>query len=217
MTYSIRIPPLQGFLPSSHHQQTKLPIQSSLRQSGVANVLVLAFATVLSVGLASIYYTTQQAVAKRELVNAADAGAYSGATIIAQGLNYTASTNRAILANNALIGQMVSITSTLKMSTWYWRNTAKMWRAFGSMVKLFPFIGTYISAGAQGFSYFSKYWGKGLEGPLMLANVLTQASTAAVGVTNLALFASQQVHLADSLVMYEPHMVKIAKSNASGG
>lgn len=77
--------------------------------SGQVLVVVLAFLAILGAGLFSIYNTAQLTTAKRQLVNAADASAYSGASIIAQGLNYTAYTNRAMLANNAMIGHQCSM------------------------------------------------------------------------------------------------------------
>jgi hypothetical protein len=185
------------------------------RQSGQALIIILAFSAILGVGLFSIYNTAQLATAKRELVNAADASAYSGASIIAQGLNYTAYTNRAILANNALIGQMMAVRSTLSMSQWYWKNTETTWAAFSAITKFIPYVGATISAIAGNASKFAELWGGKVVYPTqMLAEVLQVTGTAAVGLTNQVMWLSQQVHLADSLAGFEPNMIKIAKDNA---
>jgi hypothetical protein len=195
---------------------TKPRTQSLRGQFGGTLVLVLAFAAVLSVGLLMIYNTSQQLVAKRELVNAADAAAYSGATVIAQGLNYTAYTNRAILANHALVGQMMSIRSTLAMSHWYWKSNQKMWKAFSMMTKWIPIVGTFLGATGDAFSYFAKYWSYPVYGMQKVAEYLSNISQAAIALTNGALFVSQQLHLADSAVMFAVHMKDIAIDNAPG-
>ena len=214
MTKLGNITSLQPLSAPNRAGQTKPHIQSLHRQSGGVIVLILAFAAVLSVGLIMIYNTTQQVVAKRELVNAADASAYSGAAIIAQGLNYTASTNRAILANNALVGQMMSIRSTLAMSEWYWKSNSRMWKAFAALVQWVPYLGSFMEIVSEGFTVFSKVMGQSIHVMRNLAELLQVTSTAAINLTNTALYLSQQVHLADSLVMFSVHMRTIAAENA---
>lgn len=205
---------LKRIFAATNSSQAASHSKNARKQSGQTIVLILAFAAVLSVGLLMIFNTTQQVVAKRELVNAADAAAYSGATVIAQGLNFTASTNRAILANNALVGQMMSMRSTLAMSHYYWKTTATMWRAIESITKFIPYIGQFASAVSGGFQKFSKYFGHSIKFMRAIAEVMQTGSTAAIGLTNHALWFSQQVHLADSVGLFEVHMASIAKYNA---
>lgn len=191
------------------------PPRSSTKQSGQVLIVVLAFSAILGAGLLSIYNTAQLSAEKRELVNAADAAAYSGASVLAQGLNYTAYTNRAILANNALIGQMVGIRSTLSMSEWYWKNTDTVWRTIAGMTRWIPYVGAVVSGMSTAASKFSKFWGEKIVHPVkILAEVLQASGTAAVGITNHALWLSQQVHMADSIIGFEPNMIAIAKENA---
>jgi hypothetical protein len=185
------------------------------KQTGQVLIVILAFSAILGAGLLSIYNTAQLSNEKRELVNAADAAAYSGASILAQGLNYTAYTNRAILANNALIGQMTAMRSTLAMSQWYWTNTETAMRMIAGLTRWIPYLGAAISGVAQGVARFSDFWGEKIVYPIkILAEVLQTSGTAAVGLTNHALWLSQQAHLADSVAGFEPNMIKIAKDNA---
>lgn len=184
-------------------------------QAGQALIIVLAFAAILGAGLFSIYNTAQLTTAKRKLVNAADASAYSGASVLAQGLNYTAYTNRAMLANNAMIGQMMAARSNLSMSQWYWKNNATVWKAIQGLTQFIPYIGQAVAGVAQGVSKFSDFWGNKVVYPTrMLAEVLQVSGTAAIGLSNQVMWLSQQVHLADSLAGFEPNMIKIAKDNA---
>ncbi len=205
----------QRFLTATDARREKKNHRLPARQSGQALIVILAFSVILAAGLLSIHNTAKLTIAKRELVNAADATAYSGATIIAQGLNYTASTNRAILANNALIGQMTAIRSTLAMSEWYWKNTKHFWGAVRAMTEWIPYVGEAMAAVAGTFEGFSEFWAKfGVHGARRLAEVLHYTSSAAISLTNGAIWTSQQLHLADSVVGFVPNMVTIAKDNA---
>jgi hypothetical protein len=200
------------FTSSSHHTSRS---RSTIKQSGQVILVVLAFSAILGAGLLSIYNTAQLSAEKRELVNSADAAAYSGAAILAQGLNYTAYTNRAILANNALIGQMVAIRSTLSMSEWYWKNSETAWRMIAGLTRLIPYLGAAASVISNVAAKFSDFWGGKVVYPVkVLAEMLQVSSTAAVGITNHALWLSQQVHMADSIISFEPNMLAIAKDNS---
>ena len=205
----------QHLLTATNARREKTNHRLAARQSGQALIVILAFSVILAAGLLSIHNTAKLTIAKRELVNAADATAYSGATMIAQGLNYTASTNRAILANNALIGQMTAIRSTLAMSEWYWKNTKHFWGAIRAMTQNIPYAGPIMAGIASSFEKFAEYWAKfGVHGARKLAEVLHYTSSAAISLTNGAIWSSQQLHLADSVIGFVPNMVTIAKDNA---
>lgn len=83
----------------------------SVKQSGQALPLGIAFlmSTVL---LALVLFNTGQSASERaRLMNTADAAAYSGLIWQARALNFQAYTNRAMVANQVSIGQLVSLTS----------------------------------------------------------------------------------------------------------
>jgi hypothetical protein len=73
-------------------------------------VLLLLLAT-LSVALVTLFDTGQLAIRRMQLANAADAAALTAAVVEARGLNFAASMNRAIVANEAAIAQSVSLRS----------------------------------------------------------------------------------------------------------
>ncbi len=183
-------------------------------ESGQSMLVTLAFLAILSVSLFLIYNTITLTANKRDLVNAADAAAYSGASVLAQGLNYTAYTNRAILANNAMIGQMVSIRSTLAMTEKFWRSSVAFWEAIEAIAVFIPVVGPAASKIATGIGKFSTAWGDKLLNPSrIMAEVLQVTGSAALGMANQVMWVSQQVHLADSLASFEPNMILVAKDN----
>ncbi len=85
-------------------------------QQGQALPLVLVFLVVLCVGLL-VTFNTEQVVSKKvELTHAADAAAYSIAIEQARARNLAAYLNRARVANEVTIAQMVSLNSWLTMA-----------------------------------------------------------------------------------------------------
>ncbi|GGX86310.1 hypothetical protein GJV26_28525 [Massilia dura] len=84
------------------------------RQRGQALIFGLF---VLVAGLAGMFFmfnTGQLSAEKTKLVNTADAVAYSAAVMHARALNFDAYTNRAMIANEVTIAQMVSVSSWLE-------------------------------------------------------------------------------------------------------
>lgn len=94
----------------THRRATPRPA----RQHGQALIYGIF---VLIAGAAALFFlfnTGQLAGEKTKLVNAADAVAYSAGVMHARALNFDAYTNRALMANEVTIAQMVSISSWLK-------------------------------------------------------------------------------------------------------
>lgn len=86
------------------------------QQSGQAIVLVLLLTMIGVLGAIALVSTGTLTSEKIQLQNAADATAYSVSTIEARDLNYTAYMNRAMVANEVAIGQMVSMMSWAYMT-----------------------------------------------------------------------------------------------------
>jgi hypothetical protein len=87
------------------------PYTRPARQKGQALVYGIFM---LIFGLASLFFmfnTGQMTAEKTKLVNTADAVAYSAAVMHARALNFDAYTNRALVANEMTIAQMVSLKS----------------------------------------------------------------------------------------------------------
>ncbi|MDR2881234.1 MAG: pilus assembly protein TadG-related protein, partial [Azoarcus sp.] len=85
------------------------------RQRGQAIYLSLAAIVFLSLMTLAAWNVSQMTHAKSQTMNAADAGAYMLGTTVARDLNFMAYTNRAMVANHAVIGQIVSLTSLSNM------------------------------------------------------------------------------------------------------
>lgn len=86
------------------------------KMRGQALILVVLALLVLCLGLVVLFDTGQVVAKKVQLVNTADAAAYSAAVQEARALNLIAYMNRASVANEVAMAQMVS---------WYsWTNFA---------------------------------------------------------------------------------------------
>ncbi len=85
------------------------------KHSGQAIVLILLLTLAGIVGGVALFSTGILTSEKIQLQNAADASAYSVSVIEARDLNYTAYMNRAMVANEVAIGQMVSMMSWANM------------------------------------------------------------------------------------------------------
>lgn len=85
------------------------------RESGQALVPALLFLVVGGVALNLAFNSLQLTSAKIKLQNTADAGAYAVALMQARDYNFSAYTNRAMVANQAAVAQMVSLKSFVDM------------------------------------------------------------------------------------------------------
>jgi hypothetical protein len=109
---------------------------------GQASVLGIAFALILMTGIFTLYNISQVSTEKTNLVNAADAAAYSSGVHVARNLNYIAYTNRAMMANHIAVGHMTSY--------WSWINYADELVSViddicDTLCPLIPYIGNAIS------------------------------------------------------------------------
>ncbi|SDX80062.1 Putative Flp pilus-assembly TadE/G-like [Collimonas sp. OK242] len=84
---------------------------------------------VLVAGLAALFFlfnTGQLSREKTKLVNTSDAVAYSAGVMHARALNYIAYTNRAMVANEVTIAQMVSLSSWAQYTKTHAESTAQL-------------------------------------------------------------------------------------------
>ncbi len=87
---------------------------SAVRQDGQALVFALLFTAAAGLMGLLLFNSGMLANAKTRLQNAADAGAYSAGVLQARDHNFSAYTNRAMVANQAAVAQIVSIKSYLE-------------------------------------------------------------------------------------------------------
>jgi putative Flp pilus-assembly TadE/G-like protein len=111
------------------------------QQYGQAMVFVVLFLGVVTLSLVFLYKAGKITSEKMQLQNAADAAAYSVSIAEARDLNFMAYTNRAMVANEVAIGQLVG------MASW-----ATHWESFGSYLLAYHrlFIQPLISAASLG-------------------------------------------------------------------
>jgi hypothetical protein len=86
------------------------------RQRGQSLVLASVVLMVIAVVLLMVFSTAQVTRSKMELQNTADATAYSVATIMARDYNFSAYMNRAMVANQVAVSQMVGLTSWFRFT-----------------------------------------------------------------------------------------------------
>lgn len=108
--------------------------RSTQRQRGQAAVFVLLFIPVLLVAFYFLYKAGKITSDKMELQNAADAAAYSVSVVEARDLNFSSYMNRAIVANEVAVGQLVG------MASWafHWRSYDDYLRAYSTPLKPTP-------------------------------------------------------------------------------
>lgn len=81
------------------------------RQRGQALVFSLVTVSIIILVMVSMYTMGQQSIAKMKLQNTADAAAYSAVLAEARDYNFSAYTNRAMIANQVAVAQVVGLTS----------------------------------------------------------------------------------------------------------
>ena len=111
------------------------------QQRGQSMVFVVLFLGVVSLSLVFLYKAGKITSEKMQVQNAADAAAYSVSVTEARDLNFMAYTNRAMVANEVAIGQMVG------MASW-----ASHWESFGYYLMAYHrlFIGPLVTAVSLG-------------------------------------------------------------------
>lgn len=104
---------LSGIHRSPHISQLGYGSRVNLRrdQSGQAAVFVLAFLGVIVLSAVLLFKSGQLTTEKMQLQNGADSAAYTASMLEARAMNFTAYTNRAMVANEVAIGQMVGLLS----------------------------------------------------------------------------------------------------------
>ncbi|GAA0743797.1 hypothetical protein LRH25_06640 [Ideonella azotifigens] len=108
---------------------------SPVRRSARGQALIWLLGTMVASAaiLYGVFNVAQITVAKQRTVNAADAGALAGATVQARILNLAAYNNRAMIANEAFLIQMLSIESWLQ----YFGTTANNFGTLADIIGIF--------------------------------------------------------------------------------
>ncbi|WP_242620343.1 Tad domain-containing protein [Shewanella maritima] len=109
------------------------------KQRGQSMVLSLALMTFALMTVLYSYNTSKVNLESSKLQNTADNAAYSAATFIARDYNFKAYTNRASVANQVAIAQMVGLSSWFNMTDRFARNAC-------NTLCWIPYVGNVINA-----------------------------------------------------------------------
>lgn len=173
------------------------------KQKGYAAVLTLVLFSALSLSLFAMFNSGQIVTHKLKLQNAVDAATYSSSTIIAREMNYMAYSNRAIVANQVIVGQMVGLSSWNKQMIEVGKNLKKA----SKKIKWVPYVGKF----ADGLATALKAMTNGMDKWLKLANIPNAIK--AQQKTIKALTGSQTyVHLATG-VIFSRNYPKVLEDN----
>lgn len=112
------------------------------KQKGQSLLWVIGFLATMAVTFAGVYSVGQTTNEKQKIVNAADAAAYTGAMVEARALNLTAYANRADIANEVFLAQMVSMQSWVD----YMKTSAENWKTVAQALSWIPPVAAVASA-----------------------------------------------------------------------
>jgi len=118
---------------NSHFQLNQLVSSPLKLQSGQILPLSIVGLTLIALLTLNLFNRTQTHNEKIKSANIADAAAFSGVTFQARALNYTAYTNRAMIANQVSIGQLVSMSSWIEYGSDFGTR-------IGSVLSFIPYI-----------------------------------------------------------------------------
>jgi Putative Flp pilus-assembly TadE/G-like len=143
------------------------------RQGGQAILWFLATAAACCAVLALVYNVGQVTNEKEKTINAADAAALSGALVEARMLNFMAYTNRAMIANEVTIAQIISFDSWVRYDNQL-VQTASYIPIVGGFIE--ATLGTVTQAAVAAMPVFEE----------MIPVIDTFVNTALVGVRDVA-------------------------------
>lgn len=115
------------------------------RQRGFSTVLALFLLAAACLSIYSLYDVGQVTSHKMKAQNAADAAAYSVSSITARDMNFMATTNRIMVANQVAIGQMVGLSSYGHMV----EQTAFNFDVVSNFLSWIPVAGQIIKAASR--------------------------------------------------------------------
>jgi len=185
---------------------TCLVCLSNAKQSGQAIVLVLLLSVVGVLGAVMLVSTGVLTSDKMQLQNAADATAYSVSVLEARDLNYGAYMNRAMVANEVGIGQMVSLYS--------WAHMLKSEPVFldqlAAIVNAIPVVGQAISGALKGIASVLKATSTPVYN---VTNQLTPVIIKALSILNSGYSLSQKVMHYSTLIFSLSVLKKVPEAN----
>lgn len=180
------------------------------RQRGQALVLAVVFALVLCMGVLVLFSSSQSVNRKSQLVNAADAAAYSVAVQQARVLNFTAYTQRARVANEVAVAQVIGLYSWMNQLN----TTAITFQRTLSVLRAIPYVGPVFAAMAQAFQAMDRALRtiRRVYRPLAAALVVALDKLNGVLASSTGILFNTVTRAADAITLGN----RIAEANAPG-
>lgn len=156
------------------------------RMRGQALILAVVFLAVLCVGVLMLFSSGQSLNRKTQVVNAADAAAYSVAVQQARVLNFAAYTHRARVANEVAIAQLIGLYSWMNQIN----TTAITFQRSMGVLKAIPYVGqTVFMALEQAFRAIDRI----MRVARQVYRPLAQAAIIAIDTLNGTLASSTRI------------------------
>lgn len=127
------------------------------KQQGQAMVLSLAFMAFALMTVLYSYNTSKINVEATKLQHTADNAAYSAATFVARDYNFKAYTNRAAVANQVAVAQLVGLSSWFNMTEEFADNACDTMCWIPYVGQVISAIRTGIGYANRGVQYFAEY------------------------------------------------------------
>jgi len=156
-----------------------MPVRS---QRGQVMPLTVVFIVAVMLAVWVLYDSGQIATEKLRLQNTADNVAYSAATLAARDMNFIAYTNRAMVANQVSIAQMVGLSSWTAMMNQMGHNAD----AIGDVAAYFPPIGSMIDGVTTAIKTATEAVGDGVDEAVGVLIPLTDELVGALSAAQLA-------------------------------
>ncbi len=173
------------------------PTHLSTAEKGQALPLGLAFIAAATLLMLVVFNTGQIASEKTQVANAADAAVYSGLVWQARSLNFQAYTNRAMVANQVSIAQMVSLGS--------WTNYGRISaRNLDTAIGWVPVIAPFTEALLQGMEVIES-----------VVQVVAEVAIPIIDGTNSVLSVAQEAVYNASYIATPEVVSAVVKANDS--
>lgn len=122
---------------TTHYQKS---VSVTRKQQGYAAIFFIFFIAAVALGVYSMYDSGWTASERIRLQNTADNTTYSTVSMLSRDMNMMAITNRGMIANQVMIGQMVGLSS---WSNYLAQLTGNV-KTFATLANLIPYVGQVI-------------------------------------------------------------------------
>lgn len=184
------------------------------KQNGQVLILTGLFLVAIMAAYFGVFKAGWITTEKSRLQSNADAAAYSAALLQARDMNFQAYMNRAMIANQASIGQAVAMSSYMQVNQqmWYWFEN------IGDLATVIPGVGPWIEKATelgQGiFGIINKNLQKSLSFLTLNINLAIFAQSTASKAWHAATVASTPVFIYELIKFNDPDVTMPAISQA---